>query len=239
MPNYSFNSATLPNVATVATPYSSRISSAETPSRPGGYAGQQFAAERKISLTGTLTASSYSALQTAWSDLLAANDVSVPAQLVVRDNWYYLATCESIADSERDVTSIQYDATYVCADPVAFSTTLSTPTLPTTGGTITSVAGNKPALPALTLTVSAAPASSYLTVTNTTTSESFVLFPDATGVFVIDSLAESCKVGTTDKMACFQGRFISLRPGSNTLTIATSGGAALSAASINYRARAI
>jgi hypothetical protein len=239
MPNYSFNGTALQNVAMVAAPYSSRISSADTPSRPGGYPGSQFAAERKISLSGTLTAASYAALDAAWSDLVAAHDVTAPAPLLIRDGWYYLATCESIADSERDVTSIQYDATYVCADPFAFSATLSTPSLATTGGTITAVAGNKNALPTLTLTVSAAPASSFVTVTNTTTGEQFVLTPDVTGAFVIDSLAETVKVGSTDKMSCFQGRFLSLRPGSNTLTITASNGATLSSATISYRARAI
>ena len=237
--NYQFNGVILPYVATVAAPYSARIGSADTPGRSGGYPGSQFAAVRKISLTGTVTASSYAALDAAFSDLCAAHDVSAPAPLICRaDGFYYLATVESFADSERDVSSIKYDSTYQCADPIAFSSTLYAPSLTTTGGTFT-VLGNKPALSALTLTVSAAPTSSYVSVTNSTTGESFILFPDAAGAFVIDSLAEKVTVGTTDKIACFQGRFISLKPGSNTLTIAVSGGATVSAASISYRARAI
>ena len=236
---YTYNTVTLPYVATVAAPFSTRIGSSETPGRSGGYAGAQYAAERKISLTGTLTGATYTVLHDNWSNLVAAHDVSGPQPLSIRTGWYFNATVESFADSEREIDHIQWDATYVCADPYQYSTTLSAPTLATTGGTITGVLGNKNALPVLTLTVSAAPANAYVTVSNTTTGESFTLFPDATGAYIIDSLLETVTRSSVDKMATFQGRFVSLKPGSNVFTITVTNGATLSAVTINYRARAL
>jgi phage-related protein len=238
MPSYSFAGTPLPLVESVAAPYAGRVGSASTPGRAGNYTGKQFASERRISVSGTLVAASYDALQTAWSAMQSVHDVSTPQQLVLRDGWYYLATVESISDDEREIGHIRYSATYSCADPYAFSTTLSAPSISTSGGTF-SVGGNRPAKPSLSITVSAAPASSSIVITNTTTGTSCTISPNATGTYVLNSLSETVTMNSLNKMAAFSGSFLSLPPGSNTLTISTSGGATVSAASISYRARAI
>lgn len=238
MPTYSFAGTPLPLVESVAAPYASRIGTASTPGRPGSYLGKQYAESRKITVSGVLIAASYEALQTGWSDLQSVHDVSTPQRLLIRDGWYYLANVESISDDDREATYIRYSATYVLADPYAFSTTLSTPSIATSGGTFT-VGGNRLAKPAISLAVSAAPADSSIVITNTTTSQSCTITPNVTGTYVIDSLAEAVTMSSTDKMAAFSGSFLLLTVGSNTLTISTTGDATLSAASLSYRARAI
>lgn len=236
---YSFNSTPLPNVAVVVAPLAGRIATADTPSRSGGYAGRRYSGTRGVTVTGVLTVGVGQSIDDAWSSLCAAHDVLVPSQLIIRDGWYLLALPENLSESDRSTASLSYEATYRAFSPYFLCTTPSAPAISTTGGSFT-VGGSAPARPILTLLVNAVATGNAITVVNTTTGETLVLAPDAAGTWNIDCLAEAITLGGADRTDAMQGQYLSLAPNvSNTLSIACTGGASLSAASISFRARSV
>jgi phage-related protein len=96
-----------------------------------------------------------------------------------------------------------------------------------TNKTLTVADGNAPAMPELRLTVGGSGAITLAaTITNTTTGESFTLAGAVTGgdVIKVNSLDQTVLIGTTDKMALFEGVFPKLALGANTITIAYTSG---------------
>ena len=240
---YSFNGTVLPYVATAAAALANRVTGADTPARPGGYAGQQRPAARKVALSGTLTGlATYDALLDAWSNLCAAQNTTTPAKLYLRTGWYLWALCESFTDGERGVDHIKWDGSYKASDPFYYSDTVVAPVLGSTGGTFV-VGGNQSAMPLLQITC--APASGgggNVTITNTATGETCVLLPTASTTYYLDSRQETVSTGgfgAVDATGNFAGPFISLAVGANTITVTPGGGATVSAVALSYSPRSL
>jgi len=109
----------------------------------------------------------------------------------------------------------------VAAQNVSQAIASSPTTVPVTAG------GNAPALPQWSLTVGGVGAVTLAaTVTNTTTGEAFTLAGAVSGgdVIVVDSLAETVKIGGVDKMSLFDGLFPKLAVGANSIQIAYTSG---------------
>ena len=107
-------------------------------------------------------------------------------------------------------------------DPYEYSTAEATNTwLPVSGTSRTvSTAGNADAAPVISITVGGSGLETIaFTVENETTGEEFTLTGDVTAgdVITVDSILHSVKIGTTDRMDLFNGLFLSLSPGSNTI----------------------
>lgn len=116
--------------------------------------------------------------------------------------------------------------TFVTGDPYQYGAagaddTWTGPTDATTH-VVTVAGGNAPALPTLAITVGGAGSQSIQwTLTNLATSEAFTLYGTVTGgdVITLNSLLKSCYIGLTDKATLFDGQFLSLNVGTNTLSI--------------------
>jgi hypothetical protein len=133
---------------------------------------------------------------------------------------------------------------FTAGDPYFYETatqTDNTNALTTSPGTVTisTVGGNAPALPQLSLTVAGAGSVALLsTLTNTTTGDVFTLGGTVMGgqVIIVDSLAQTVTIGGVDRMDLFDGVFPRLALGSNSFTVAwSSGGYTNMAAAWNNR----
>ncbi len=91
------------------------------------------------------------------------------------------------------------------------------------GAGAVTTAGNGPADPTFSLTVTASGGSLEL---YDGAGQACFLSPDATGTYLIDTFHETVTLGGMDKMFCFDGDFVRLLPGANALTLTPSGGAA-------------
>lgn len=234
----------------MSVPSSGRIGSAATPSKSGEYAGKRFLASRQVKISGVLVAPTYDELQTKWSRMCAGHDFISPQPLFCGlENRFLYATTNSLDDTSRGVEAIEYDVTYQASDPFFYSVSEQNISVsnPTTFAISTN--GNTNALPKITVNISAAPAGSTITLTNLTTNESFTLAPTTTNPITVDSRLET--VTTTqipfvyDQMGVFSGRFLSLKGGvlftdaTSSLQLSTTGGAAVSSLSIQFRDRFI
>lgn len=152
-----------------------------------------------------------------------------PANLMLLDEMYYRC-CEPAGEPE-EIPETGYNrihqvrVTMVGPDPFLYSTGESSTTwTPTSGGTqVLSPGGNASSLPTFNITVGGSGLETIaFTITNSTTEEEFTLEGDVTAgdVIVVNCLAKSCKIGTTDRLDLFEGIFPSLDAGSNTITTA-------------------
>jgi hypothetical protein len=161
-------------------------------------------------------------------DALRAALAVGPARFWLYSDRYYRC-CEAQAEPEDfgDTGFNRVDemhVTIIGPDPLMFSSTDSTDTWtsPTSGGTRTVTAGgNAPAAPSLSLTVGGSGAETIdWEIENSTTGEVFTLAGDVTAgdVIVVNTLAKTVKIGTTDRKDLFDGLFLSLAAGANSLT---------------------
>ena len=159
-----------------------------------------------------------------------------PKALVVRDNWFYYAIPDAVSESDVQPASLHYQCDYKLGDPFSYSTTVNTESL-AVGSTVgVTAGGTRPAVPTLTVVVSAAPAGGQIYIHNVTTDETCYLYPTITGTYVINSRTESFPQGGFD---AFAGQFLSLAVGSNPISVLTSSGATVSSATISWRNRSL
>lgn len=247
---YQFANFPLPLVTQASVPSGARIGSASTPARHGEYAGKRYLAARQVKISGVLIGADYSDLQNKWSQFCAAHNLMSPAPLFcgLEDRFLY-AVAESLNDTSRGVDAIEWDATYVAHDPHFYSVSEQNISVSNPTSFAVSTNGNANALPRITFNISAAPAGSTISLSNTTTGETCILRPTTATPIIIDSRLETVTSGAilfvADQMGVFSGRFLSLKGGplftdkTSSLTLSTTGGAAVSSLLINFRDRSI
>ncbi len=178
------------------------------------------------------------------NDVNAGLDSLRAALAAAPANLYFGRTDRYYRNCQAEQTQIPYDATgygriadqveilFTTGDPFEYSDTATSPAAHNVAAsgenwTLTT-AGNAPSMPALSVTVAGVGAKSInITITNQTTGESFVLAGSVTGgdVIVVDSLQQTVTISGVDKMALFDGRWISLKAGANTMLETYSGDA--------------
>lgn len=233
---YSFNGFELPLVESFSAPMASRIATAETPARAGQYQGRRQAASRTITVIGTLTANSFTDLQTAWSNFQAAHDVSSPKALSIREGFYFYAIPDAVSESDVQPASLHYQVDYKIADPFAYSYAVNTETLNINGTTVVTAGGNKFALPTISFVVGVAPSGGSIVVWNQTTGEKATIRPSAAQQYRFNCRTEKMELGL---MSEFSGQFPSLAVGANTISVTAAGGTTLVSASISWRNRSL
>jgi len=177
--------------------------------------------------------------RSAWDTIAALFAPGGAKQLYVDSDRYCNAEPTSFAEAKAwNAQAARYFSATLTAndDPPWWSITTTSQTLATSGATTFSVLGSGKADPIISLTVSAAPANSLITITDAA-GNSCAIAPDGTGTFVLDTFADTVIKSSVDKYALLTGELLRLTAGSNTLTITLSGGATLSAASLTYQAR--
>lgn len=94
-----------------------------------------------------------------------------------------------------------------------------------TGATNVTAAGTGPADPLLSVIVTSVSPGNLLTFLDGHGNH-FTLNPDVAGTYLVDTRAETVTLAGVDKMATFDGDFLRLQAGLNTLTFSAAGGAA-------------
>jgi phage-related protein len=239
---YTFNGYPLPLVETVEAPLPRRADLGETPGRPGAARGRAYNAARTVTIEGVLKrdAGTYDDLLADWSALCAALDTEEAAPLVVRTGWYLNAVCESLNDTERGPAYIRYEANFRCSDPYFYAVgAAASAGLASGANAVNGVGGNRPCLPVCSFPVTALGSGGTITVT--VGARSFVLTPTALETLVVDCLEENLTgAGGADRFGRFDGEFLALQPGNNTVTVTLGGGLTIGGAAVlTYRARSL
>lgn len=211
---------------------------AEAVGWPGGRSEGGLRGVQRRTLRGVLK--DVADLAGAWDDFRAAHEPGSPQALYLgRDDRYVLAEVESLLEDPASyLGATRFEVGFVLADPYTYAATASgsTTNLGTTGATLSN-AGKQPSWPTLTIPITA-PGTGLITVTNTTTGESFTLDPTAAETLTLDHAAKTCVNGSgTDRSGLVSGTLFSLRPGSNVLTIALGSGVTITNSGMVWRSR--
>lgn len=223
--------------------FSYRIPTAETPG--DGEASADGSLEpRIVSVAGLLTGIDADEFAARWDTLTKALSNGGQGRLYKSTERFLVCRVVSVPRPADDgIENTRWEAVFRASDPLYYDSTVTNQSLATSGSTSFTVGGTYFAIPSVVLNVSAAPANSSITVTVGVggIDTVFILRPTGTGVHTIDSNAGTVLRVTTDRIADFSGSFLDagIGTGSVTFTLALSGGATLSSASVQYRKRYI
>lgn len=219
------------------TPVKQRI--ADTPSRHGGYSQGALYAPRHFSLDGLLKAESAAILRQRTEALMLMHGPGIHRFYVHSDRFI---NAEFFGESKIKYGMlsgawINWGIDFHAADPFLYADAASTKSGLNAGGTVESN-GTEPTYPTVTLTVGSTGTNGTIIVTNTTTGETFTLKPSATGVYVFDPEAETVTKSSVDVTPdMIAGVFLSVNPGSNTITVSTTASATCTALQFDWRDR--
>ncbi len=215
-------------------------------SQDGAFALNSLHDPRRLSFEGVLTgangAQDAASLRAALDLFLAAHQAGPAQQLAIDNDRYINAQVETFED-DFDGLSHHIALTFLCFDPFWYSTTTTTEALTVGGTTVITTGGTVYSLPVVTLVATAA--GGIVTLANAQDA-TLTFSPPAAGTFTLDCLQETITdAGGTDQTAYFTGDLIRLIAGqlasggtaTNSLTLTTAGGAALSSASISWADR--
>jgi phage-related protein len=200
-----------------------------------------FREGRRVIISGKLFSDSADLLSVGTADLrtkvdaLAAALASQPQSLYVESDRYWRnARVRTMPEVYGPTGQCRFtediSVEFAVADPFEYSVTSNTITWssPVNGSTTTVTAGGTAyALPSIVITLGGVGATSLdITLTNTTTIESFRLVTDSvTGtlnggdVITVDCLNQTVTIAGVDRMDLFDGEWISLSVGSNTWSL--------------------
>lgn len=142
------------------------------------------------------------------------------------DRFYRCVQCEAVSpilEGRWGERVARVDISLVTDDPFRYSTTenANTEAIAASGETwVVPTGGNAPAAPVIEATVGGAGAQTIaFEIENQTTGQAFTLAGTVVGgqVIVVDPLAETVMIGSQDRMDLFDGEFLSLAVGANTL----------------------
>jgi phage-related protein len=188
---------------------------------------------RKFSLSGLLKGTSADDLRQKWDAFRQAHRPRSPSKFYLHSDRYRWAEVAGIGKVEMGETAkawLEWSVEFVAADPYDYAETATSTTGLSGGGTVTT-AGDSTSLPIFTMVVSSIGTDGTITIGNSTTGESFVLAPCATGTVTIDSRLQTVVRSSVDVTHEMNGQFLTLAPGANTITVSTSGGASISSLS--------
>jgi hypothetical protein len=242
MASPTFGSYTLPGaIQTTTDDVAAELSTWKPSGKPGQGSVDSLLSAKRVSIQGIVNYTSLALRDAGWEAIKAGLPVGPQRALVVSSATparYFEARVEQLTRSLNPQFPFRlvYDATFFVGSGVALASSLTTQTLTTSGGTVSSVGGTEPALPTIEISLSTA---GSIVITNSTTNEAISLTATATGTIYLDSAAETItRVGNDVSSEWTAGQFLSFAAGvANTLSIATSGDAVVSGLAISYRAR--
>lgn len=207
---------------------------------------------RRLEIEGLLSAADPESLRTAKDAFKAAHGSFTPAAFTLWTDRY----CWGLLDGPlQDVLDNhrwwQWEAALFCGDGFLYSTTESSQALTVGAPTTVTAGGSAYATPYIEFTLSAAPSGGQVTITNATTSEQFICHSTLTGLHTLycgpnctndyavnfarkDRLWHATEGQATRYMDGVNPR---LKVGANSITIAATGGATVSSATVKWRNR--
>ena len=236
-----FGGYTLPATFYVASaPTDRQVTITKLPRRDGARLQTAGQTHKKFTVQGGIVASSPGNLRPLL-DALQAALASGPANFATESDRYY-RNCyvQNYSDSYGGtgwnyIADCRFDV--IAGDPFSYSTTTTTVPTTITGTPQTfsvTNSGTAPALPQIALTTSGTTLA--LTLTNTTTGQACTITGTVSSgaVIVIDGLNETVTIGGVDYTALFDGVFLSLANGTNSLTLT---GANISNVTVSWQNR--
>lgn len=190
----------------------------------------------QVTIKGTIIGSNYDALRTNLDALKAAMESASEQKLTLDDDRYIMVKYSSFSYGYKSLrTFADFSFSLSAADPFWYSETLtSAETTPTSGvGFTVNNPGNAPTRVKITLTNNDSGSGSSIIddikVENTTTGEKFQYLGTlvaAKALIVNNRMDQSTLAVTNDgtnDIKDFEGDFITLNPGDNTIVLTTSG----------------
>ena len=215
-------------------PLGVRLRQSATPGRDGAYSATSLLEPKRFTLKGILTASTATALRTAWRTFRAAHSASAPAKFYQHSDQYVWAQVAGIGKADIGGMAgawIRWEVEFFASDPLVYAETATATSSLASGGTMTN-SGDVATRPTFTLVVGTA---GTITIENSTTGESMVLTVTTTGTYTIDCRAETVVKVSTSMPEVFTGQFLRLSPGANTIAVSTAGGAVVTTLSASHR----
>lgn len=239
-----FGTFVLPNVLTrPSLPYTGRARTAPTPGRVGLYSEGAVRDAQRVSVNGRIVLSTGQSMDDAWRELITGLPFGVTDKLYLRkdDTTFRWAELESLDPGDsQEGSALDYQASFLCADPYEYSTGESaativppatTATLNNTGGLITPVQ--------VEVIVSAVAANPLITITNSTTGQAIKLRPSGAATYTIDTrLRTITKTTAGDPRTELDATTVLwlLATGNNTINI-TVANATLGNTTLRWRSR--
>ncbi len=220
---------------------------------PANYGGQYDAGPLfdtlAYAISGRITATNLAqadpsqsdSFRAAWRSAVAAHTLGTKGQFKIDSDCYANMTVQSISTSDwtHGMPTMRWSAVLVSReDPPIWATATTTVTGLTYAGSpnALTIAGDGPCDPIITLVVTAAPGGGLITIVDVD-GNTFTLAPNETGTYIINSVLRTVTRSGVSKSSLRTGRYPRLKSGTNSLTITLTGGATLSAASLDYQPR--
>lgn len=234
-----FGGYDIPNTITINRIGSDRrVPASRTPRYDGGRTLAGMLDIKKFSLRGGIyrpigDTADTDPLRTKLDALKAALAVNQADFTTDSDRFYRLCQVEGYADDYEPTgfnRMVNLSFEIVTGDPYSYEVEAQTSENAVSSSPTSVVVDNEggaPAAPQISLTVGGSGAIVLdATLTNETTGEVCTLYGNVTGgdIIAIDSLLQTVKTGSADKMTLFDGLFPSLAVGENTLTIEWTSG---------------
>jgi hypothetical protein len=211
------------------------------PKRDGTIAETGRLGELQIKISGDIAGSSYTTLRTNIDALKAAFNNGLQ-KFTIDDERYVMAQLKDFTYKYVHLAVVAtWSATFIAADPFWLSETLTTDTRTPTSGTGYTIAnaGNAPTRVKIALTAPAGGITNNIQIENTTRGElcKYIGTVAATKVLEIDNRVDTDEFEIlndgTDDHTNFEGDFINLSAGNNTIEYTGTSGASIT---LSYRA---
>lgn len=184
-----------------------------------------------IKVKGTVIASDYDALRTNLDSIKSKLESSAEYSFKLDDDRFINAQYKNFNWSWKRIrTFAAFNFELIASDPFFYSNTLqsSTPSWTTGVGFTITNAGNAPTRAKITITAGAAAISDDLKVQNSTTGDIFKYRGtlNSSQALVVNNRVDSSDVSVTnngtDDIVTFEGDFITLNPGNNTVILTSA-----------------
>jgi phage-related protein len=186
---------------------------------------------RTITIRGKIDADTPDDTRDAIDGLTLAFRTGRYGQFFKHSDRYCVAQVKALSVGTDDGLPLrEWSALLRCADPLTYASSLQPSVALVAGANAIVPGGGYWTAPTITFTVTT-PGD----ITVAASGRSFTLSPAAAGTFVVDCAAGTVMQGATSRIDRFSGQFLRLAPEGSSVVVTLSGGAAVSAISLQWR----
>lgn len=210
---------------------------ADTPGMNRAYTAGGLRGGTTIQIKGQIIGTSTTNVRDRIDTFIAAHAPGIGKKFYPHSDRYYNAEVVGFSGLKFDGQIrflVPFSVEFFAADPYAYADSATATSSLASGGTVTN-GGHAPTFPTITVAVSSIGTNGTVTIGNTTTGQSLVLTPDATGTFTIDCAAQTVSRSSAYRPATHSGDWLRLNAGANTITVTLGGSATISSMSFSHR----